>query len=56
MRKVILAVSEVTRAWFLETWLSLTKDYAKFEARFSCQRTCNSRLQNTLSLYYEEKK
>ena len=44
MRKVILAVSEVTRAWFLETWLSLTKDYAKFEARFSCQRTCNSRV------------
>ena len=56
MRKAILAVSKVTRAWFLETWLSLTQDLAKFEARFSCLRTCNARLQNTLSLYYEEKK
>ena len=32
---------------FLERWLSLTQDEAKFQAPFSRLRTCNLRLQNT---------
>ena len=36
------------RVRFLERWLSLNQDWAKFQARVSSRRTSNSRLQNTV--------
>ena len=38
------------KSWarFLERWLSLTQDKAKFQAQFSRLRTCNLRLQNNV--------
>ena len=49
----LTVLSVYSKAWFLERWLSLTQDYAKFQARFSlATRDCTI----LLSLYKDNTK